>query len=215
MIKVIFWDFDGVLMDSNRVRDMGFEHVLAKFPKDQVDQLIAFHKSNGGLSRYVKFRYFFEEIRKENVSDNQILFWADRFSHIMKESLVNPELLIDETFSFVKENQGKYIMHITSGSDQEELLFLCKSMRIDHFFSSIHGSPKSKTEWVKELLEVHSYNTSECVLIGDSINDFEAALTNKIKFIGYNNLLLENVGSKYIGLGNFQNIIGLIDSFDD
>ena len=85
MIKVIFWDFDGVLMDSNAVRDLGFERVLSAFPKEQVDQLLAFHQANGGLSRYVKFRYFFENIRGEPITEEEILVWAERFSGIMKE----------------------------------------------------------------------------------------------------------------------------------
>lgn len=186
MIKVIFWDFDGVLMDSNAVRDVGFERVLSEFPKEQVDQLLAFHKANGGLSRYVKFRYFFEEIRKEPITAEEILIWAERFSLIMKELLVNPKLLIDEIISFVKDNQGKYIMHITSGSDQGELRYLCQSMGIDHLFTSIHGSPKPKKEWVKELIETHGYGKEECVLIGDSYNDYEAAQNNGIYFMAYN-----------------------------
>jgi HAD superfamily hydrolase (TIGR01549 family) len=191
MIKVIFWDFDGVLMDSNAVRDLGFERVLAEFPKDQVNKLLAFHQSNGGLSRYVKFRYFFEDIRKVQITDDEILLWAEQFSLIMKELLVNPELLIDETLNFVKKNQGKYTMHITSGSDQDELRFLCKSLMIDDLFTSIHGSPKPKKEWVKELIEMYGYNKLECVLIGDSINDREAALQNNIQFQAYNNEDLE------------------------
>lgn len=190
-VKVIFWDFDGVLMDSNAVRDLGFERVLSEFPKEQVDELLAFHQANGGLSRYVKFRYFFEEIRKEPITDDEILIWAERFSLIMKELLVNPKLLIAETMSFVKDNQGRYIMHITSGSDQNELRFLCQSMGIDHLFTSIHGSPKPKKEWVKELIETHGYSKEECVLIGDSYNDFDAAKENGIKFMSYNMSIFE------------------------
>jgi HAD superfamily hydrolase (TIGR01549 family) len=185
-IKVIFWDFDGVLMDSNAVRDIGFERVLSEFPKEQVDQLLAFHQANGGLSRYVKFRYFFEEIRNESITDDEILIWAEQFSLIMKELLVNPKLLIDETLNFVKENQGKYIMFITSGSDQNELRYLCQSMGIDHLFTSIHGSPKPKKEWVKELIDMHGYKKEECVLIGDSYNDFEAAEYSNIHFMAFN-----------------------------
>jgi HAD superfamily hydrolase (TIGR01549 family) len=185
-IKVIFWDFDGVVMDSNAVRDIGFERVLSEFPKEQVDQLLAFHQANGGLSRYVKFRYFFEEIRNESITDDEILIWAEQFSLIMKELLVNPKLLIDETLNFVKENQGKYIMFITSGSDQNELRYLCQSMGIDHLFTSIHGSPKPKKEWVKELIDMHGYKKEECVLIGDSYNDFEAAEYSNIHFMAFN-----------------------------
>jgi phosphoglycolate phosphatase-like HAD superfamily hydrolase len=194
-IKVICWDFDGVLMDSNAIRDIGFERVLSAFPKEQVDQLLSFHQANGGLSRYVKFRYFFENIRGESITDDEIFVWAERFSLIMKELLVNPNLLIVETLNFVKENQDKYIMHITSGSDQNELRYLCKSLEIDQLFTSIHGSPKPKKEWVKELIEANAYNKEECVLIGDSLNDYEAAQHNNIHFLGYNNALLDKYNS--------------------
>lgn len=190
-IKVIFWDFDGVLMDSNAVRDLGFERVLGEYPKEQVNQLLAFHRANGGLSRYVKFRYFFEKIRREEISDDAILFWAEKFSLLMKELLVNPELLINETLNFVIENQGKYIMHITSGSDHEELRFLCEFLGVDRFFASIHGSPKPKKDWLNELIKTNFYRLNECVLIGDSFNDWEAASISKIHFIAYNNTELE------------------------
>ncbi len=187
MIKTIFWDFDGVLMDSNAVRDQGFEDVLQKYPKDDVAKLMEFHQKNGGLSRYVKFRYFFEKIRKETVTDEQVQELAKHFSIIMKKLLLNPLLLIQETLDFVKNNQDQYVMYITSGSDQEELRYLCKELQINHFFKGIHGSPKPKKEWIKELIEKHEYRPNECVIVGDSINDWEAAIANGIFFIGFNN----------------------------
>jgi phosphoglycolate phosphatase-like HAD superfamily hydrolase len=186
-ISVIFWDFDGVLMDSNSIRDLGFETVLSEFPKSQVNQLLEFHKANGGLSRYVKFRYFFEEIRGEKISDDDINKWAIRFSEIGLKFLLNPGLLIDDTIDFVRKNQGRYKMHITSGSDQNELRFICQELEIAQFFESIHGSPKPKKEWVSELIELHGYNKEECVLVGDSINDWEAAQYNGIAFKGVYN----------------------------
>lgn len=190
-IKVIFWDFDGVLMDSNAVRDLGFERVLADFPPEQVEQLLAFHRANGGLSRYVKFRYFFEEVRSEPIDEAGIMKWASKFSLIMKSLLINPNLLITQTLDFVKQNQGRFTMYITSGSDQDELRFLCKSLQIDTLFSSIHGSPKPKKEWVADLIKKNGYELNQCVLIGDSINDWEAANYNNIKFCCYNNSELE------------------------
>lgn len=202
MIKVIFWDFDGVLIDSNAVRDLGFELVLAEFPQTEVEKLLEFHRNNGGLSRYVKFRYFFEVIRKVPITDEQILIWAERFSIIMKNLLVNHNLLIQETLNFVKKNQENYIMHITSGSDQAELRYLCEKMEINHLFYSIHGSPKPKKQWVRDLIDLHNYNENECVLIGDSLNDWEAANENSIEFYGYNNLNIRDAQYPYIDTFN-------------
>jgi phosphoglycolate phosphatase-like HAD superfamily hydrolase len=148
--NVILWDFDGVLMDSNSVRDLGFEKVLEDYPNDQVDKLMKFHKANGGLSRYVKFRYFFEDILKETISEEEIIILADRFSTIMKSLLLNPDLLIQDSLTFVKKQYELGTrMHIVSGSDQTELRYLCNELDLANYFVSIHGSPTPKAELVK------------------------------------------------------------------
>ncbi len=192
--KVILWDFDGVLMNSNSVRDLGFEKVLAGYPEVQVEELMKYHKSNGGLSRYVKFRYFFEEIRKEKVSDEQIQELAKKFSLIMRQVLFDESLLIKDSIKFVKENFSKFKMHIVSGSDGIELNDLCKHLDIGKYFITIEGSPTAKDQLVKQLLSNFNYSLNECVLIGDSINDMEAAKVNSISFAAYNNKNLSAPG---------------------
>ncbi|MFN4006511.1 MAG: HAD family hydrolase [Chitinophagaceae bacterium] len=195
---VILWDFDGVLMDSMPVRSLGFEYVLKDYPKNQIEDLLAFHDTNGGLSRYVKFKYFFEEIRKESITEEQIIDLAKQFSEVMMSLLVNPVLLIDDTLNFVKENYNKFSMHIVSGSDGTELNEICKRLDIAKYFKSIHGSPTPKKELVATLLEQNKYNRAKVVLIGDSINDLEAAEANHITFGGYNNKKLRKEKGFYI-----------------
>ena len=186
-IQTLFWDFDGVIMDSNAVRDRGFEEVLKDYPQTEVNALMAFHRENGGLSRYVKFRYFFEDIRSESITKEEVNIWADKFSKIMMQLLINSDLLIQETLNFIKANTEKYKMHIVSGSDQTELRKICESLDIAKYFNSIHGSPTPKNDLVAELLQTYSYDKSTCLLIGDSRNDFEAAQVNAILFMGYGN----------------------------
>ena len=185
--SIILWDFDGVLMQSNEVRDRGFEIVLKSYTDHQVSQLMDFHRKNGGLSRYVKFRYFFEEILKKEITENEILELANSFSIIMKDLLVDSKLLITETIEFIRKNYTKYKMHIVSGSDGNELRYLCKELGIDHYFLSIHGSPTPKKELIRQLLLNQNYLKKECVMIGDSINDWDAAHENGIDFLAYNN----------------------------
>ena len=86
--KILLWDFDGVIMDSNPVRTYGFEEVLKGYPQQQLDEFMVFHKQNGGLPRYDKFRYFFEKIRDEQVSDAEIARLSARFSEIMLNKLM-------------------------------------------------------------------------------------------------------------------------------
>jgi len=196
--KVILWDFDGVIMDSMPIRSKGFEEVLKTYPREQVNELIAFHDQNGGLSRYLKFRYFFEKIRKEKVTETQIQELAMSFSKIMISMLINKELFINKSVSFIKRNFRNYTFHIVSGSDGAELNYICKSLNIDHFFSSIQGSPTPKIELVNALLTHFEYNNSQVCLIGDSINDLEAAQINGIDFWGFNNNNLKSICQNYI-----------------
>jgi HAD superfamily hydrolase (TIGR01549 family) len=196
--KNIFWDFDGVIMDSMPVRNRGFELVLKEFPNEQVELLMQFHLKNGGLSRYVKFRHFFEEIREEKVTEEEIKEWAQKFSEIMRKELMQPTLLIRDSLNFIKENHKKFNMHIVSGSDGEELRYLCEKLEISRYFISIHGSPVPKKELVCSLLTTHNYTGENTILIGDSINDYEAAQINDIDFCGYNNEELKKLKTFYI-----------------
>lgn len=204
-IKNIFWDFDGVLMNSNHIRNQGFLEVLKGFPTEQVRKLLDFHKRNGGLSRYVKFRYFFEEIRQEPISDEEIKSWALKFSEIMLNSLINQDLLIKESIHFVKDNYAKYNMHIVSGSDGSELRKICKGVEIAKYFNSIDGSPTPKINLVANILKKRKYSSNHCILIGDSINDLEAANFNDLTFWGYNNIELKEKQNNYII--NFKNFM--------
>ena len=196
--KVLLWDFDGVIMDSNPVRTLGFEEVLKQYPTEQVKQLIAFHKQNGGLPRYDKFRYFFEKIRGEQVSNEEINRLSAQFSDIMMSLLLNEALLIPDSLAFIKANYQKFAMHVVSGSDQTELRKICAHFRLDQYFISIVGSPVLKPKLVKQLLQQYSYTPGEAAFIGDSINDYDAAAENAIDFFGYNNSSLLNQSVLYI-----------------
>jgi phosphoglycolate phosphatase-like HAD superfamily hydrolase len=200
--KYILWDFDGVILNSNPARTLGFKKVLEDFPNDQVEKLLDFHNENGGLSRYVKFRYFYEVIRGEEVDDYQIQNLAKQFSQIMKEILTNPKLLIQDSLSFIQQNCFQIQMHIVSGSDGQELKYLCEKLGISSFFKSISGSPSPKTELVKHLIESEIIDPKFTCLIGDSINDFDAANDNYIDFYGFNNPELIGFGIGFIN--NFK-----------
>tara|TARA_B110000211_G_scaffold231439_1_gene293045 strand:- start:2501 stop:3118 length:618 start_codon:yes stop_codon:yes gene_type:complete len=197
-MKNIFWDFDGVIIDSMKVRDWGFRELFNRFNQDEVNQLIRYHNDNGGLSRYVKIEYFYNNILGKSISKDEIQKYALIFSKLMRNKLVDPNYLILDTISFLQKNYKKYNFHIVSGSDQEELRFLCDELNISKYFLTINGSPTSKNDLVFNLLDLFNINRSDTCLIGDSINDYEAAVINDISFFGFNNLKLKKLDSNYI-----------------
>ncbi len=192
MYKVIFFDFDGVILDSMPIRDYGFKKIVKNYPDEVVEKFIKYHQYNAGLSRFHKIRYFYNELLNKNISEEKVQEYANNFSKIMKEKLIDKQFLIEETIQFIKNNNDKIIMHIVSGSEQNELRYLCEKLEISQYFKSINGSPTHKNDLVKNILDSEQYNIKDCILIGDSINDYEAAKINGITFYGYNNEELRN-----------------------
>jgi len=195
MIKNILFDFDGVILDSMPIREYGFREIFKNYDALLVEELLEYHNKNGGLSRYVKIRYFYEKLLHKDISDNEVNKIADEFSSIMKQQLTDKKYLIKETTGFIKNNYKKYNFHIVSGSDEKELVFLCQSLGIDKYFITINGSPTIKNDLVKYLLKRYEYNNKETILIGDSINDYDAAIVNDIVFYGFNNPKLKQYGN--------------------
>lgn len=202
-IKTIFWDFDGVILDSMPIRDFGFVKIFEEFDKELVDKLLEYHTLNGGLSRYVKIRYFYNTLLNVEVSDEKVQELADKFSNIMRNELTNKKYLIKETVDFIEKNYQNYNFHIVSGSDEKELNYLCKELELYEYFKTIEGSPTPKNDLVKNILQKYNYNPKESILIGDSINDYEAANVNGIKFYGYNNVKLKKLDGYIKNFGDF------------
>lgn len=197
MIKNIIFDFDGVILDSMPIRTEGFKKIFENYDNKKVEELISFHLINGGLSRFVKIKYFFEELLETSISEEEINFFADKYSKIMKENLINEKYLLRETVDFIKNNNN-IKMFIASGSEEKELRLINESLQLSKYFLGIFGSPKNKIDIVKSIIQDNKLNKNETILIGDSINDYDAAIKNDIRFFGYNNIKLKNISDKYI-----------------
>lgn len=181
--KHIIFDFDGVLAKTNAIRIEGFSALLGNFPGGQVRALIDYCKCNGGLSRYDKIRYFFEKIRREKIDDSRIQLFAQRYSGIVKQRIIEAEE-VKGSLKFLTVYRDNYDYAIVSGSDQEELREVCRARKINHYFVDILGSPISKEQNLAGLLSKFKWRKGDCLFVGDSVNDLVAAQINQIDFIG-------------------------------
>lgn len=187
MIKTILFDFDGVILDSMKIKGDGFAELFKNYPEAAIKQLESYHYANGGISRFEKIRYFFNTILGKPVSYTAVNALAHQFGEIIAQKLFDKKNLIADTMQFIEKNYQKYHLYIVSGAEQNELKALCHVFKIDHFFQGIYGSPTHKAILVKNILECYNYVLKDTILIGDSINDYEAAVKNSIGFYGYNN----------------------------
>ena len=185
--STIFWDFDGVILNSDEVRTEGFKYIFDSYSKKQIDMLINYHTINGGLSRYEKIEYFSQKILDKKLNDEEKKQYAQLYGNYCRERLCDKNLLIKNSINFIKENHKNFDFHLVSASDEKELIYLCSNLDITKYFKSISGSPVNKIENIKRLLKSNNYIESKCCLIGDSNNDKVAAIENSISFFGFNN----------------------------
>ena len=181
--KNLIFDFDGVLAESNEIRFNGFRRLFQEYPLSQVEELVAYAKANGGVSRYEKIRYFFQEVRGEPIMEERVQVLAARFSDLVRQEVVDAEP-VKGSVEFLKQNVSRFNFALVSGSDQTELRMVCRERGIDRYFKRILGSPVKKKDNLAQLLEDLGWKTNETVYIGDSNNDLEASLANSINFIG-------------------------------
>lgn len=175
------FDCDGVLLDSNAVKTDAFRHALAGFPLKKVQQLVAYHRQHGGVSRYDKFRYFFNTL-VGNDDEEQYKLALERFKAYCQRELANAPIVpgVAEFLGSLKEQNLP--MFVVSGSDQNELRAILKKKQLSHYFQEVLGSPVSKRDNLELLLAEHDLR-GRGVFFGDARLDFDIATEQGLEFV--------------------------------
>ena len=88
MISIIILDFDGVILESVSVKTEAFR-TLFSFAPEYVEEIVQFHKDNGGMSRFDKFRYIFDHILKRELDPDTFNALSEKFSILVFQGVVN------------------------------------------------------------------------------------------------------------------------------
>ena len=181
-IEFVIFDCDGVILDTNKIKTEAFKKTLNKYPKEKIDKLIAFHKENGGVSRKIKFEYFFNNIINDSdpkkVDDSLKKFKRISFQKLLLSRYIKGVL---KFINILKKNNIK--IFIVSGAIQAELrkIFLLKNK--NRYFYEILGTPKNKIDNIQIILDKYSLDINKGIFFGDSYTDYISAKKFKIKFI--------------------------------
>lgn len=181
--SVIIFDCDGVLFESNRLKTKAFGMVLqgAGFTDDVVHEFVTYHQMNGGISRYVKFRRLYTDIIHQPLPVNGIDDLLSKFSAACIE-LYSSADFTPGCVEVLKALSSDYVLYVASGGDQNELRSVFRQRKIDGFFESILGSPMTKSDCVKTIMDNVDAG-AKCIMVGDSASDWRAANEHGIDFV--------------------------------
>ncbi len=196
----IFIDCDGVIIDSNSIKEDNISKVLKKYlSKDILNNCLLYFNSNPGMPREKKLNKF---IFSENLL-NSIL---DEYNKLNLESLKNSKL-VDGVIDFLKvmRSENKKIFMV-SGGLREELVEIFSYKQLNSYFDAILGGPFTKEENIRSII-----HHGESIYFGDSQIDLETAILFNMDFIfvsGYTKYDLNNSHQKldFKTIKNFKDI---------
>ena len=178
--KTWFFDCDGVLLDSNQLKSESFYEVALPYGEENAQALVELNKRLGGVTRFEKFKYFFETILEKKTFEKELENALNNFSDLVCEKLIS----CPETFgvrNFLESLPVNIRKYVISGGAQTELRVVFKQRGLDTYFDGIFGSPDSK-----EVIMSSRIKSSDIIypalFIGDSRYDYEVAWQFNLDF---------------------------------
>jgi len=182
--EAVFFDFDGVILDSVDVKTKAFGKMFEAYGSDVQKEVVQYHSENCGVSRFEKFRYYYENILNIKIGESEIQELSKQFSELVVEGVIDSPFIRGafETLELLKERQIP--SYVVSGTPHDEINFIVKKKGLSGYFEEVHGSPRKKWEISSEIVGSRGYNSERCLFIGDAMTDYHAAKKTGMQFLG-------------------------------
>lgn len=181
-VDVVFMDCDGVIFDSNEMKSGAMAAAVAGYPQPAVDEIVALHQKQGGISRHAKLRHFFTEIHPVEDVEAALAEALDKFGAHSKNGYRSIEP-IPAALDFARAFDGPRNVYVVSGTDQAELREVFESKGLTSNFADVLGSPTTKPEHFRRVLAERGVAATNALMVGDGSGDFEAARALGMPFV--------------------------------
>lgn len=179
-VTTIVFDFDGVIKDSLEVKSSAFNQLFSIFGDDIARRVKEHHELNGGVSRSDKLPIYLEWAGQPN-SKKQVKEYENRFSTIVMRDVVT-SAWVPGVLDFMSSQVNRKLFLLTA-TPQDEIKKILLELGIYNIFMKVIGSPTKKNIGLKNILMQYSIEPINTLMIGDSIEDYEAANESNVDFI--------------------------------
>jgi phosphoglycolate phosphatase len=178
--QAVFLDFDGVILETTRIKDEAYARIFADYPV--VEQaMLAWMRANVEQSRFVKFRKLYELLGEEMTAAREAELVA-RYAALTTQAVRQaPFVAGAETFLHTWRGAP---LRVLSGTPQGELEETIRRRGLAPCFASVHGAPPDKEVWFARLIPELGLDPARSVMVGDAIGDHRAATGAGLQFIG-------------------------------
>lgn len=177
----IFFDFDGVVVDSVHIKTQVFYNMYLPFGEEIAHKAKQHHIENGGVSRFEKFKLYHKEFLGKELDEDGVKQLANEFSSRVKDAVIAANI-VPGIIEVLEESSKTMDLFIITGTPTEEILDIVEKRGWTKYFKEILGSPTNKDTWSKYLLEKYKYAPNKVLFVGDATTDHEAAKLNNFDF---------------------------------
>jgi len=191
--QAIFFDFDGVIVDSVDVKTKAFEQMFRQYGAEVKEAVVSYHLKNSGVSRYEKFKYYYEHLLQVPLTEKKLDELGRQFSELVVQKILDSRFISGAYDTIIKLYNSNIPSFIVSGTPEKEIKTIVDKKNISFFFKEVHGSPRKKWEITADIIKRWNLNKEKCLFIGDALSDYKAAAYNKIYFLGIESKDSKNV----------------------
>ena len=179
--NIIFWDFDGVIMDSVDVKTQAYESLLLPYGREIATRVRQHHEANGGVSRFDKIPLYLEWTG-QSASPEKIEKCCQQFSQAVVQAVIDSPWVPGVREYLLKHYIDQYFVLVTA-TPRDEIEKILGALKLSHCFREIFGAPTRKERAIEEVLHRSKCSLDEAVMIGDSESDLLAAQANSVPFL--------------------------------
>jgi phosphoglycolate phosphatase-like HAD superfamily hydrolase len=178
VIRAAVFDFDGVVLESADIKTNAFRRLFGGNPA-----AVAYHLEHQGVSRYEKFRHITTEILGATYTEEDERRLGKRFSElVLDEVLACP--FVSGALALLERRAGELPLFVASGTPEGELRTIASARGVAGCFAGIYGTPPTKAEIIRRILDQTALEPDDVVMIGDARTDLDGAQTAGVRFIG-------------------------------
>lgn len=170
------------MLDSVALKGAAFRALFADHP-EHLDAIEAFHRENGGMSRYDKFRWIFRDLLHRPLSDGEMQTLDRRFGEVVATAIRSCALARGAR-EFIEASAARLPLFVASGTPEAELRAIVRDRGLAPFFRGVYGSPRNKADLLRHILGEAGVKAGDALFVGDGRQDYEAARELGVPFVG-------------------------------
>lgn len=191
-VKVIVFDFDGTLVQSNGIK---YQVFFQLFPDDDqhkqvVRQVLA---ADGEETRYVILERILAALGiSPHERPQRVMELADRYNEQVVQGVKNcPESPGAE--ALLRQVSKSYPLYVSSTTPETALWEIVAFRGWKDYFQGIFGYPRKKSETLQEILTREAVNPQQVLVVGDGESDRVSASEIGCQFFDVNARPLSDV----------------------